>query len=58
MVIQNMETGECEPIDWCYECFFTEGYTYKAPQGIDASEEKDLGELLKIMERNLIEDMR
>ncbi len=38
MVLENMETNDRESIDWCEECFFTVGYTYKEPEKISIDE--------------------
>ena len=57
MVIENMETGETTPIDWCKECFFTKGYTYKHPDPIEMDTFTDWGIELRKLEDRIIRDM-
>lgn len=57
MVIEDMTTGETNPIDWCKDCFFSKGYTYKAPDPIDLSELDNWAQKLKEMEKSIIGDM-
>lgn len=57
MVIEDMETGECTPIDWCKECIFTKGYIYKEPEPIDFDKVEDWAAKLEEMQKKIIGDM-
>ena len=42
MVVENMETGECEPIDTCYDCLISIRNIPPIPQkGIDKESYQD-----------------
>ncbi len=60
MVIEDMTTGETTPIDWCKECFFSKGYTYKEPESVHLCQDwsfEGLREKLRENEDRIIKDM-
>lgn len=59
MVLEDMVTGEKTPIDWCNECFFSKGYTYKEPDPIDMEDDLFLGlrQRMQAMNDQIMGDM-
>lgn len=57
LVLEDMTTHETIPIDWCRECLFTQGYTYKQPEEIVIDGSLGFDKLLKEAEDRIIRDM-
>lgn len=57
MVIEDMTTGETTPLDWCKECIFTKGYTYKEPEPLNLDAFADWGIELQRIQNQIIGDM-